>query len=95
MGAPKINDGDSTCLSAAGTVQSTPLAGAIMHQQFNYTQNNSNKELPWLGFEPTTLCSLSRALLPTEPQGQLSRQGLKSTTQYKAKANLNSCAIAQ
>ena len=32
-------------------------------KQFNYTQKNSffprkNKELPWVGFEPTTLCSL-------------------------------------
>ena len=28
-------------------------------KQVNYTQDSSRKEeLPWVGFEPTTLCSL-------------------------------------
>ena len=55
--------------------------------------SKENKELPWVGFEPTTL--QSRLLLPTELPGRLSRQGLKSTTQYKAKATSNHCAMAQ
>ena len=46
-----------------------------------------------MGFEPTILYSLGRALLPTDLPGQLSRLGLKSTTQCKAKANLYNCAI--
>ena len=31
------------------------------------------KELPWVGFEPTTLCFLGMSALPTELPGQLSR----------------------
>ena len=48
------------------------------------------EELPWVGFEPTILCSLGECSLPTELPGQLCWQGFESTRQPS-----NHCAMAQ
>ena len=68
--------------------------------QFNKPRTtlfSKKKELPWVGFEPTTLCFQGMSALPTELPGQLRRQGVQTTNtiQHKANANLNSCAMAQ
>ena len=58
--------------------------------------SREKEEMPWVGFEPTTLCSLGERSIPTELPGQLSwYRGSNLQHNTRQRQTSNHCAMAQ